>query len=105
MTAAAQNSDGQYRNTDRLAARLGLHGYGTNPLPWPDWVREHLPWHQGQRVLEVGAGTGALWSAGPDFALVPTDFSAAMCNALRDEGFAPARCGADALPFADGTFD
>ncbi|HEY0496882.1 MAG TPA: class I SAM-dependent methyltransferase [Kutzneria sp.] len=100
MTAAAQ-----YRSTDKLTARIALHGYGTNPRSWPDWVREHLPWRQGRRVLEVGAGTGALWPVRPDFALVPTDFSAAMCTALRDKGFAPARCSADALPFDDATFD
>jgi SAM-dependent methyltransferase len=46
-----------------------------------------------------------LWPSRPEFTLIPTDFSAAMCNALRDKGFAPARCNADALPFADGTFD
>jgi SAM-dependent methyltransferase len=95
----------QYQTLDKLAARIALHGYGTNPQAWSDWVRERLPWHQGQRVLEVGAGTGALWPARPDFGLVPTDFSAAMCNTLRDKGFAPARCSADALPFADATFD
>ena len=28
-----------------------------------------------------------------------------MCTTLRDKGFAPVRCGADALPFASGAFD
>jgi SAM-dependent methyltransferase len=46
-----------------------------------------------------------LWSERPDFALVSTDFSTAMCKALRDKGFTPAQCNADALPFADATFD
>jgi SAM-dependent methyltransferase len=105
MTAAAQIADSQYRNTDKLAARIALHRYGTNPQSWQDWVRELLPLHRGQRVVEVGAGTGALWSERPDIALVPTDLSAAMCTALRDKGFAPARCSADALPFAAATFD
>ena len=86
----------QYQTVDKLAARIALHGYGTNPQSWPDWVRERLPWQEHERVLEVGAGTGTLWPSTPDVALVPTDFSAAMCNALRDKGFAPARCGADA---------
>jgi SAM-dependent methyltransferase len=99
MTAAAQ-----YRSTDKLTARIALHGYGANPQSWTDWIRERLPWQQGL-VLEVGAGTGALWPRRPDFVLVPTDFSAAMCNALWEKGFAPARCSVDALPFADATFD
>lgn len=95
----------QYGSTDKLKARIALHGYGTNPQPWPDWVRDRLPARPGRRVLEVGAGTGALWPSEPDFPLVPTDFSAAMCTTLRDKGFTPARCSADALPFAAGTFD
>ncbi|GAA3437515.1 class I SAM-dependent methyltransferase [Kutzneria kofuensis] len=103
MTAAHALS--QYRSTDKLAARIALHGYGTDPQPWHDWVRERLPLRSGQRVLEVGAGTGALWPFVPEIDLVPTDFSAAMCTALRGKGFAPARCSADALPFPAGTFD
>ncbi|MFC0540204.1 class I SAM-dependent methyltransferase [Kutzneria chonburiensis] len=95
----------QYRTVDKLAARIALHGYGTNRQSWSEWVRERLPWQQGERVLEVGAGTGALWPVRPEFALIASDFSAAMCNALRDKGFASARCSADALPFADATFD
>ncbi|QUQ67593.1 class I SAM-dependent methyltransferase [Kutzneria sp. CA-103260] len=93
----------QYRTTGKLSARIELHRYGTNPTPWHDWVRDHLP--SGRRVLEVGAGTGALWPYQPDFQLVPTDSSAAMCTALRDKGFAAARCSADALPFPTGSFD
>ena len=93
----------QYRTTAKLDARIALHGYGTNPQPWHGWVRDRLP--RGRRVLEVGAGTGALWPAAPEFQLVPTDFSAAMCITLRGKGFAPARCSADALPFPSDTFD
>jgi SAM-dependent methyltransferase len=93
----------QYRTTGKLSARIELHRYGTNPTPWPDWVRGRLP--AGRRVLEVGAGTGALWPTKPDFQLVSTDFSAAMCATLRDKGFAAARCSADALPFPTEAFD
>jgi ubiquinone/menaquinone biosynthesis C-methylase UbiE len=95
---------GQYSTTDKLAARLALHRHSTNPQPWPDWVRAQLPLRPGQRVLEVGAGTGALWPQ-PVAGVVPTDFSPAMCATLRDKGFAPIRCSADALPFADAAFD
>jgi len=93
----------QYRTTGKLSARIELHRHGVNPTPWHDWVRDRLP--RGRRVLEVGAGTGALWPSKPDFQLVPTDLSTAMCTTLRDKGFAPARCSADALPFPTGAFD
>ena len=33
------------------------------------------------------------WPAEPEFQLVPTDFSAAMCITLRGKGFTPARYG------------
>ncbi|MFC0432438.1 class I SAM-dependent methyltransferase [Kutzneria buriramensis] len=94
----------QYRTIDRLAARIALHRHSTNPRPWHDWVRDHLPLRAGQRVLEVGAGTGALWPQPVD-GVVPTDFSPAMCTTLRDKGFGPIRCSADALPFTAGVFD
>lgn len=90
-----------YVTTAPLAARMAIHRYGTNPVPWYDFVRALLP--QG-RLVDVGAGTGALWE-GAARDVVATDSSAAMCAALRAAGLRVARADATALPFGDGTFD
>ncbi len=92
--------------TDNLTARIALHAYGTNPVGWFDWLAARLP--LAGDVLEVGAGTGALWRH-IDHArirLTLTDFSPAMCQRLRDiSGATVLQCDATRLPFADASFD
>lgn len=94
--------------TDNLTARIALHAYGTNRLDWYSWLGERLPLDG--EVLEVGAGTGALWKRVdhlvPGLNLTLTDFSSAMCAQLRAIPSAVVRqCDATALPFADASFD
>ncbi|MEU8818459.1 class I SAM-dependent methyltransferase [Actinoplanes sp. NPDC048796] len=72
--------------TDNLTSRIAIHAYGTNPQGWFAWLGERLP--TGGDVLEVGAGTGELWRhldpRRPGLRLTLTDFSATMCERLRD---------------------
>ncbi|GLY07129.1 class I SAM-dependent methyltransferase [Actinoplanes sp. NBRC 101535] len=92
--------------TGNLTARIALHRYGTNPQGWYSWLHERLPLDGD--VLEVGAGTGKLWShAGPrEIRLTLTDFSPAMCEQLRSvPGAVVHRCDATSLPFAAGSYD
>ncbi|WP_433788833.1 class I SAM-dependent methyltransferase [Actinoplanes sp. CA-252034] len=97
----------QYATTSaNLTARMALHAYGTNPQDWFTFVAARLP--AGGDVLEVGAGTGALWSRVDrrGMRLTLTDFSAAMCDRLREVDDATVqRCDATRLPFAAGSFD
>lgn len=58
------------------------------------------PW-----LLDVGAGTGALWAADPPGGLVAVDESPAMCTSLRAVTPRVARAEATRLPFGDATFD
>jgi SAM-dependent methyltransferase len=101
----------QYASTDRLDARIAIHRTGWNPRPWHPWVLDHLPLAADQAVLEVGAGTGALWTARepqhPLPRLTLTDASPAMCEALRraHPRAEVRQCLADALPYPDGSFD
>jgi SAM-dependent methyltransferase len=107
----------QYRDATRLDARIELHRrFSTNPRGWHAWVFDQLPGPAQARVLEVGCGTGALWSQNCD--RVPTgwhvvlgDLSAGMVGDARrllDE--LAGRClwlalDAQCLPFAAGSFD
>jgi ubiquinone/menaquinone biosynthesis C-methylase UbiE len=94
-------------SSDRLTARIAIHQFGTNPQDWFAWLAERLPLHG--NVLEVGAGTGMLWSKlshdGLDLTL--TDFSPAMCAELR-QTVPTARvvqCDATVLPLPDRGYD
>jgi SAM-dependent methyltransferase len=92
--------------TGNLTGRIALHGFSNNPQGWFAWLAERLPLDG--EVLEVGAGTGKLWSeVDPGgLRLTLTDFSAAMCEQLRAVPGARVRqCDATELPFGDGTFD
>jgi ubiquinone/menaquinone biosynthesis C-methylase UbiE len=87
---------------------MAIHGYSTNAQDWFSWLNEHLPLFGD--VLEVGAGTGVLWTridhARRGLRLTLTDFSPAMCARLRAiPGARVLQCDATKLPFADDSFD
>ena len=94
--------------TRRLAARIALHAYGTNPQDWFSWLDGRLPLHGD--VLDVGAGTGDLWSRidhrQRGLRLTLADNSPAMCRQLHTIPDAHVQhCDATDLPFADHSFD
>ncbi len=107
----------QYRTSSNLESRIALHArFSTNPYPWMRWVFDHLALPPVCRVLELGAGTGSLWAtnqeripAGWDITL--SDFSPGMLAQARENLAAVPRpfafkvVDAQAIPFADGTFD
>lgn len=89
-TLASSHAISQYSNTsDKLAARLAIHNYNTHPQHWFEWVGSRIV--KEGKILEVGAGTGELWTRTPlpssgdnnMTSLVLTDFSEAMCNQMR----------------------
>jgi SAM-dependent methyltransferase len=109
--------DVQYVNGDKLRARTRLHSkYATQIVPWQIWLQRLLEIPSGGDVLEVGCGTGLLWTIGwtseeCDFALTLTDLSAGMVadttplvqRTIRNvKGLA---ADAQDLPFADNSFD
>ncbi|WP_432948320.1 class I SAM-dependent methyltransferase [Kribbella sp. CA-253562] len=107
MTKPSEHAVAQYSvSGERLTARMAVHAFGTNPRGWFSWLGERLA-VRGD-VLEVGAGTGRLWSEVPyDGArLTLTDASAAMCAELRRvPGAVVRRADAADLPFAGESFD
>nr|WP_308129299.1 class I SAM-dependent methyltransferase [Actinoplanes polyasparticus] len=106
MTTPSAHARSQYASTTgNLAARIAIYDYRTNPQDWYSWVGERLP-REG-RVVEVGAGTGALWNRiQAPTGLTLVDFSPAMCEGLRAvAGAHVVRGSAMELPFARGSFD
>ncbi|HVF03532.1 MAG TPA: methyltransferase domain-containing protein [Frankiaceae bacterium] len=92
-----------YVSADPLRARIAIHSYGTNPTPWYAFVRALLP--PADRLLDAGAGTGALWADDPPPGLVAADASEAMCAALAARRLPVVRARVERLPFAPGAFD
>ena len=109
--------DVQYVDGAKLRARTRLHtDYATQGVPWQVWLQGLVDIPQGGDVLEVGCGTGLLWTIGwtgeaSDFSLTLTDLSAGMVaeTAPLVQRVIPHVIGlaADAqdLPFADSSFD
>lgn len=109
----------QYRDSGNLRARMGLHErFSVNPQGWHSWVFAQIVLPPGGRLLELGCGPGGLWRANAeripgDWRLTLTDYSAGMvreasgavAHARRDVVIAAANVDAQALPFADGSFD
>lgn len=84
----------QYRTEENLLARSELHRkYTTHPIPWFQWVYDHLQIPRHALILEVGCGTGELWVANkeriqPGWCFVFTDLSRGMLlNAKKNLAF------------------
>jgi SAM-dependent methyltransferase len=109
--------DVQYVNGDKLRARTQLHSkYATQSVPWQIWLQSLVVIPSGGEVLEVGCGTGLLWTIGwasdeSDFSLTLTDLSAGMVAETTPlvRSRIPVVNGlavdAQNLPFADNSFD
>jgi len=96
----------QYSTGANLAARIELHRRcSTNPYGFQRWVFDRLELASGQRVLELGCGTGELWRENRD--RIPRD----VFRVLSDFSFGmvlqagSVNCALPDLPFASDTFD
>lgn len=103
----------QYQDSSNLEARAALHKrFRTAPRKWFDWYFDHLDLPASARVLEVGCGTGALWSENrvripATWVLTLTDFSPGMLVTAQ-RAIPAARfvvTDAQALAFEWGEFD
>lgn len=107
----------QYGTSTNLDARSALHAlYSTNHYGWFRWVFDQKEIVPGDRTLEIGCGTGALWANNVErlpggVHVTLTDASSGMlakagetvgCLSLQ---VALAQVDAQALPYADGAFD
>jgi SAM-dependent methyltransferase len=117
-TDATYLREHQYKDPANLSARISLHArFARARQPWFPWLAGLVEWPEGGDVLEVGCGAGHLWlnvaPLLPRLRLTLTDLSEGMLAAAREtvaplesmELVATRACDAQALPFAEGSFD
>lgn len=105
----------QYRQGDHLDARIQLHRrFSTNPTVYFEWLLDHLKIETGMSILDVGCGTGELWTANlgrfPNpLQLTLMDLSAGMAGSARKNLSVPEVSFGSAdvqyLPFRAKQFD
>jgi len=117
MTEQADDIRTQYSSDRNLNARIALHArFSTNTYGWQRWAFDHLTLPDAARVLELGCGPGALWTASQDslpaeWEVVLTDFSPGMASTARENlrdvagPFAFAVADAQTIPARTNTFD
>lgn len=106
----------QYEDDANINARIRLHhDYSVNPEGWYHWLYRQYDIHPGMKILEVGCGSGTLWSENID--RVPRDTEVVLSDKsegmLRDvrricsthPGFHPMRFDCAEIPFDENTFD
>lgn len=116
LTSMNQSLSMQYKNATNISARIRLHrDYSINKEGWFPWLFSNLHLKSGMKVLELGAGNGALWSQNIDKVpagvnIILSDISEGMLadakNGIGDKPeFQYAVIDAQKIPFADNTFD
>ncbi len=117
MTTSAQLLRAQYKDGSNLDARIRLHArFSTNRYGMFRWIFDKIALRDDARVLEIGTGTAQLWlrNAGRvprGWRIVLSDFSFGMAAEVRagvariGRPFALTQADAQALPFADASFD
>jgi ubiquinone/menaquinone biosynthesis C-methylase UbiE len=108
----------QYRDASNLNARIEIHQrFSTNPQGWFPWVWETLAKLPAEaKVLELGCGSGALWSTCPEqipsgWSVTLSDFSPGMLDSawrnlvILGRGFKFEQIDAQSIPYPDETFD
>jgi len=81
----------QYQNATNISARINLHSlYSTNQQGWFPWLFEQCGFQDGNSVLEVGCGNGAIWKENfekipADLQIVLSDISEGMLRDTRRE--------------------
>lgn len=79
----------QYASAEKLDIRIALHQkYSLNKQPFGDWILSHYELKGGEKVLELGCGTGNMWREAAkwlptDAELLLTDFSQGMLETAK----------------------
>jgi SAM-dependent methyltransferase len=106
----------EYRNPAPLDARIALHqNYSRNPQNFYAWVFDRLQIPPTGRVLDIGCGSGRLWSENharvpSDWIIILADLSVTMVQTSAAQlpaqaSFRFLAADIQTLPFADASFD
>lgn len=116
LTAMNHSLSVQYQNATNISARIRLHrDYSVNKEGWFPWLFRHLKLKPGMKVLEIGAGNGALWSQNLNkiptkMTVILSDISGGILTDAKhaigqQPEFQYAVFNAQKIPFAANTFD
>lgn len=117
LTGMEQSYKSQYQNASNISARIRLHReFSKNPQGWFPWIFEQLYLKEGMKVLELGCGSGALWTENMDkipqnMRVILSDISEGMIRDVRRSihakkdifDFQSFDC--HNIPYEDETFD
>ncbi len=107
----------QYRDASNLNARIRLHQeFSTNKYGWHRWLFEQFQFESSVRILELGCGSGNLWSENidrlpPISEMILSDLSEGMLKQAQLNLWSKGRyfqfgvIDAQSIPFDDGSFD
>lgn len=117
LTGMEKSLKSQYQNASNLSARIRLHRlYSQNPEGWFPWVYRRCEIREGEKILELGSGSGSFWTENREripaqVKVVVSDLSEGMLRDARREiggatpGFRFRVVDAHRIPFPDQTFD
>ncbi|MBR5510011.1 MAG: methyltransferase domain-containing protein, partial [Lachnospiraceae bacterium] len=117
LTGMEKSLKTQYQNATNISARIRLHrDYSTNQQGWFPWIYEQCQIQDGQKILELGCGNGALWTE--NYSRIPkrigitlSDISEGMLRDARrnigqdDQRFSFAAFDCTQIPYEDQSFD
>lgn len=106
----------QYQMTDNLNTRISVHEkYSTNKTGFGNWLFSHYDFSSGNKILELGCGTGDLWKSklhllDRSTLLTLTDLSENMVHATKNtlgdqNNISYAVVNIEEIPYNNNCFD
>ncbi len=106
----------QYASSKGLDTRINFHNrYSTNKMGFSRWLISNYEIKEGMKVLELGTGTGDMWTGKDDLIskcdkLVLSDFSQGMLDTAKKNvgertNIEYRQIDVQNIPFEDGSFD